>query len=214
MAIKLKELLKTKKPDDEWYSVHAPEEVRVWTTRKPWKKGTFSKKGVRALAVAVFGQIETSEAQESFTMKSPLVLNCGVELTGKVRSRQYVNVSLKGRVDDCMEINRVMKELSSRMGIKNWEVRKLTVYNPNEAVDVEFELHNPDGHGSGLYLFRVCKGKVARIYPNIMLSDQLKYVDRFYENIAHCRAKQIVETVHGCALEKKKPKRQIKRRKK
>lgn len=210
--VKLKELLKTKKPGDEWYSLHAPEEVRMWVSTKPWKKGTFSKRGVRLLAVSFNSWSEGASNKETFTFKAPLNLKCGVELTGNYKTRQTVSANLKCRVDDVVEFNAVMKELSSKTSMHTWEINKINVYNPKESVEIEFSIHNPDSNGSGLYLYRVIREKTSTIYPNIALSDQMRYVDKFYENLAHCTANQVTEMVHACGLEKKIPKKQIIRR--
>lgn len=214
MVVKLKEMLKIKKPGDEWYSLHAPEELRIWQKSKPWKKGSFSDRGVKLLSVSFRAYSETSDTREKFSLKTPMVLKGGGELFGDYRIRQIKSASLKGRFDDCTDFNVNMKELCKKTGLDFWEISKLSVYNPKVAVEVEFAIHNPDGSGASLYLYRIIKEKTSRLYPTIMLSDQLKYVDRFYENLAHCTADEVTNLVHACGLKKKRPKKQIKTKKK
>jgi len=214
MTVKLKELLKFKKSGDEWYSLHAPEELRIWQKSKPWKKGSFSKRGVRLVSVSFRSYKEISDVCQRFTLKSPMSLESGGDLYGDYRTRQTKSASLKGRFDDCTDFNRHMKELCVKTELDVWEIHKINVYNPVQAVEIEFTIHNPDGNGAGLYLYRVIKEKTSRMYPTIMLSDQLKYVDMFYENLAHCTADEVTSMVHACGLTKKKPKKQIKTKKK
>lgn len=213
MTVKLKELLKTKKPGEEWYSLHAPEELRIWQKSKPWKKGSFSKRGVKFFSASFHASKQMSSIHQVYTVKSPMVLDCG-ELYGDYKTIQTKSATFKGRFDNCVDFNTYMKELCEKTQLDVWEIKKLNIYNPKESVEIEFTIHNPDGHGVGLYLYRIIYDKASRMYPNIMLSEQMKCVDRFYENLAHCTADEITMKIHACGLEKKIPKKQIKTKKK
>jgi hypothetical protein len=213
----LKDILKNKKPGDEWYTLAAPEEILYWDLRKPWEKDFFKNRGVTPLSISF--RTPTADKIEDFDKKkyngrNPLRFKCGVEMVGFVKTTTKKEVQGTVRIDSAIELNNFMEELCSKYGIGRWEIFNICVYNSQEGVESVFKIHNPDGHGPGFFLFRIFKGKDSRLYPDIALNDQYRYVAKFYSNLSHCTAVERKDVAHGCALEKKITKKQIVRRSK
>lgn len=203
--IRLTDILKNKKEGEQWYCLEAPEYVRVWLNNNPWDKGIFNNKGVSPVSISVSSDAIVAFDEQKFNYKSQLKLNCGVEITsGKIKTRQRKSAIFKIRIDSCIEFNEVMKELSEKTGLKSWDINAIKIYNPNEGMFTSFKLHNPDGNGTGMFTYRFTKEKFSRLYPDVVIADQKRFVNKFYNNIAHCMASKPEGLVHSCALENKK----------
>ena len=208
----LKDILKNKLPGDEWYTLAAPEEVLFWQLSNPWPDNLFKSRGVSPISISVRSDEQADINREEFKTKDPLRLPCGVEMTGFYETKMTKKVQGRARIDSGVELNDFMRDLCSQYGLGSWEVFNTHIYNDKEGVEVEFKFHNPDGHGPGFYLFRIWKGKDSRLYPDVCLADQKRYVVDFYSNLSHCTAVPLNGVGHGCALEKKITKKQIVRR--
>lgn len=203
--IRLKDLLKNKKEGEQWYCLEAPEDVRVWINKHPWDKDTFRERGVSVVAISVKSDAIVAFDEQKFNYKSQLKLDCGVEITnGKIKTRQRKSSMFNIRVDSCVEFNEVMEELSKKTGLDSWDINKIKIYNDKEAIFTSFKLHNPDGNGTGMFTHRFTKDKFSRLYPDVVIADQKRFVGNFYNNIAHCTAAKPEGLVHSCALENKK----------
>jgi len=210
---KLSDILKNKNPGDEWYTLEAPEEVRIWQMEHPWEANFFRERRVSPLSISVRSREKSSTNTQKFTEKVPMKMKCGIDVTGRLVTKQIKSFHGKARVDSCVEINEFLKELSEKTGLSFWETFNLRIYNPKHAVEIEFKILNPDGHGAGLFLNRIYKGKMSKLYPEIYLSDQQLYVADFYSNLSHCTAVKHQTVGHGCAIEKKIKKKQIVKKK-
>ena len=213
--IRLTDILKNKKEGEEWHCLAAPEETKVWTSKSPWNKDTFSKRKVVPVAVSVASGEVAAIHIDKFTLKSPLIMKNGLDITkGRIKTRQYRSASFTIRVDSCIELNEVLKELSDKLALKTWLIKRIVIYNKEHGISTEFKPHNPNGTGIGLYSYRFEKEKNSWLYPNVMISDQILYVGNFYDEMAHCTAAKSEELIHACAIEKKVKSKQIKLRKK
>jgi hypothetical protein len=210
----LKDILKSKKPGDEWYTLAAPEEVSIWQLKSQWPKNLFKDKLVSPLSISVTSYEKFNVHREKYKAKNPLRLPCGVEVIGFLETKTNKKFQGKARIDSVSEVNIFLKELSEKTGLVTWYISNLHIYNANEGVETEFRVHNPDGHGPGFFLFRIWKGKESILYPDICIEAQKRYVGKFYSNLSHCTAVEQKDVVHGCALEKKITKKQIVRRSK
>ena len=211
---RLTDILKAKKSGDEWYCIEAPEEVQMWSYKKPWSRNLFDEYGVEPCLVSIRAGSGTGEGNtEKFTKKSPMRLDNGILLDkGQISTAQTVNASFTIPFDSPVEFNETMKELSEKTGLFVWEVKRLKVWGNGGLI--EYKKHNPNGTGAALLLFRVTKEKISKLYPDIMLSEQLALVGKFQERTAHCTATEQTELIHACALKLKTKKRQLKLRKK
>ena len=203
--IKLANLLKNKKQGDTWQSILAPEQYKFWTFKNKWCPKVFNKFGINIAAIRIAACESEKPASIRFRRKEPLYLECGVNI-----HKGYVTTSAKReagftiRVDSIIELNTVLSELSEKYGLKQWEIRLIEIYNPDEAAYIEFTIHNPDGNGPNLSLYRVRQGKNEIMYPELSYFEQQKYCKKFQYSFAHCVAdKQIIMT-HACGLKKQK----------
>jgi hypothetical protein len=210
---RLTDVLMGKKEGDEWYCLAAPEETRMWLKKNPWDRETFSKHGITPVSLKIESGEVSAVQIDKFSYKNPLILKSGLDITkGQIKTRQYKSAQFEIRVDSCIEFNEIMKELSQKTGLETWEVKKIVIYNKDVGVSTEFKLHNPNGTGTGLYTHRFEKEKTSRLYPEVMISDQMLYVKTFYDTMAHCAACKNEELIHACAIEKKITKKQVIRR--
>lgn len=210
---RLTDILKSKTEGAEWYCLEAPEETRVWVSGSPWDNDIFKKAGISPVVIQVSSDMVVGDKKDVFSYKAPLVLSCGVDVPkGFIKTRTNKSASFTIRIDSCIELNQIMDELSKKTGLTSWDVKKLKVYNADDGVFVEFALHNPDGNGTGLFTYRFEIGKSSRLYPDVVIADQQRYVKKFYNNLAHCTAAKSDSLVHSCALKKKVKKKQIIRR--
>lgn len=213
--IKLDDILRVKKPGDEWYAIEAPEQLHFWVT--PWDKKLFSD---NKLAIAGVKMEASAKAGGSnvirYSNKKPLRLKCGVEITsGQFGTTTTTKGIFKYRTDGIIELNEAMKELTVMSGLKTWTVKQLEVYNPKEGATMNFEIYDPDANGGSLYLYRVHRNGRSRLYHEILVSEQNELLKNFKNNIAHCTAVKIEARIaHACAIKRKLKKDQVKTRKK
>jgi hypothetical protein len=218
MDQKLKELLRKKKrPGDVWHTLHTPEDYTKWDYENPWPEDEMRHMGVNFLSARVYqAQLAGETTEERFTASEPWRLPCGVEIRkGKMRTwATKKSVTVEIRADSVLEFNQAMSDISEATGLFFWELKNLNIYNKNEAVTVNFQLFDPDSHGTGLYMHHIRKGKHEKYYFDLMLTHQQDYCGEFYEKVAHCTAGQILVDTHDCALKNKLKSKQIKLRKK
>jgi len=211
--IKLTDILKNKKQGDEWYTFQVPEELHYWTMKRPWSKGSFKKYGVRLAGLTVKASLPGDPSKSSYTARNPFLLESGGEISrGFLSTTISKTASFTFRADDSIDASQILTELSKKVALETWEVKKLEVYNSDKGYDLIFQRHNPDGNGPSLYFYRAINVGSNRLYPEISLHEQQQLLAKFVERQAHCTAEKPTDLVHGCGLKKIK-KNQIRKRK-
>lgn len=208
----LQDILKNKKEGDEWYTLLAPEEARFWKLKKPWPESYFRNLGVSPVCLSVRSHVPEITDKKKYSSKEPLVLPCGVEFVGEETTKQSKKIHGKLRVDSGVELNIALTELSNATGYTQWEVYDIHIYNATEGVESQFKMHNPDGHGAQFVLFRTWKDKITKLYPEILLETQRRYVGGFQSHVSHCTQTETKQMIPSCGIEKKITKKQIVRR--
>jgi len=212
--IRLKDVLESKGPGDEWYTYEAPEELRYWTKGSPWDKKIFNSNGLALVSVWAESIERAGTASVvKYTRKNPLRLDCGVEVEGQLGTALQKKGIARFRVDDVIELNTAMKELSEASGHETWEIRGFGVYNARRGVDVVFKIFDPDTNGTSLFAHSYTRDGHRRLFPDVLQGEQRDILGNFQERLAHCTHVETRGMGPSCALRKKVKKKQIKLRK-
>lgn len=211
---KLADVVKNKKPGDEWYTYEAPEELRFWAAGSPWPKKIFDLNGL-SLASVWAEAIERAGTASvvKYTQKNPLRLDCGVEVEGQLGTSLQKKGIVRFRVDGIIELNQAMKELSEASGHETWEIKGFEVYNDRKGASVSFKIFDPDTNGTSLFAYAYFRDGHRRLFPDVLQSEQKEILGDFQNRLAHCTAIQLQGLGPSCALRHKVKKRQIKLRK-
>jgi len=212
--IKLKDVLKIKRPGDEWYALEAPEQLHFWTKTHKWHGDIFRENKLAIVAIKIESKKQTGKGSvDKWKWKNPMRLKCGVELTGQFGTIATKKAIFEGRLDSIIELNEVMLELCELTGFTVWEVKRLEVYHARKGAGVKFSRHNPDGTGTSLYVAKVFRDSNERWYHQVVINEQQEILGNFKNNVAHCTASEFVGIDFSCAIEKKIKKKQIKMKK-
>ena len=213
---KLEDILRNKNAGDEWYAIEAPEELRCWIQEHRWKADIFRDNGLSLAGIKVESSDQTGKLSvDRYTPKNPMRLKCGAEIyKGQFGTTTTKKMIAKFRTDGVIEMNEVMNELCDFTGLTSWDIKQLEVYNSDKGATIEFEVHDPDSNGKLLYVYAVHRNGSRRFYHEVLISEQQELLNSFQNRFAHCTAGKFNLMGHTCALRKKTPKKQIKRRKK
>jgi hypothetical protein len=195
------------KSKDKWFCVLFPEQYHQWTYKKPWDKKPFTDAKVIPVSVQVKSSKPVSASQfNEINKKKPMTLDCGIEIQkGRYGLTSQSDIAkFNFRIDSVQELNTVMSELSKKYEFAIWEISKIEIYNNEVGATIEFNRHNPDGLGTGLYLFRVKTSEYDKTYQNIDIFEQERLCKGFYDYFAACT--MVTRQVPGCALKHKKVK--------
>lgn len=208
---KLNDLLKSKPAGSEWFTIQAPEELRVWTTKNPWKDEFEKEYNVKLDSVEVSTVIDIGKGirnRESFSKKTPLIV-CGRKIVnGFISTTMTKKARFTVIADSIREFSAIMQKLSAIVEASSWSVSKIKIFSDGKVV--EFRKHDPDGNGIDLFLYSVGTGKERMLYPNIPYNVQQNLCKGFIERFAHCTASVEKIPVHGCSLKKRIHKEQLK----
>ena len=205
---KLSEILKHKKPGENWYSYLAPEEYHFWDLKNPWNSKKFKKYNVQIRSVSVKGvkQRDDNSKDNLIRKNNPLHLDNGVTIYwGSETESSLFTYFYKIRIDGMIELNECLALLAEKKGIKQWETKTIEVINPKEGAICHFKRHNPDGNGVNLYLYRAEVGKDSWLYPDLLLATQELYCGNFRQYFAACKCLEQKVKMHGCVLDRSTP---------
>jgi len=210
---RLSNVLDTKKPGEEWYSIQAPEELHTWNIKNPWKEDFYKEYGVYLFGAKFRTDIDVKKfPPERYTKKSPLLLSSGSKVEqGQVKTRMVTTASFFIRADTAKELSRSMTEISKNFNASIWFTKNIYILSQDRKV--EFKYHNPDGHGASLMFWAEHHGTNHRLYPDVALHWQQELCKGFIERVSHCTAGIEEVPVHACALEAKIKHAQIRKRK-
>jgi hypothetical protein len=204
----LKQILQHKKEGDEWHSFLAPEEYHVWT--KPWNKKKWDEYDVSVYQIAVSGSetVENTKNETNLSIKNRLYLDkTGIDIyKGKYGTKMKRYGSFNFRVDGISELNGAINDLVSITKIEFWQLTSLTISNKDTGGICEFRRHNPDGNGTGFYLWRLQTNEYDRLYPDVSLAEQSHYLGKFKQYFAACKCSVGIQKFHGCVIDKSKKK--------
>ena len=207
----LHDILRSKKPGDEWYTFMCPEEFHFWVKKSPWDKNAFEKYGVCVVAIDVAAILKAQKNVIKYNHKAPLVLKNGYDVEhGYISNTITKNARFRFRIDSSIETNEILKGLSEIVETDMFSVKRLYVYNKKEGAELQFNIHNPDGNGSSLYFYRMKKIGRDVLYPDIGLNELLRVIAGFKDTMAHCSAEKVEQMKHGCALKKMDKKKRSK----
>lgn len=199
--IKIGDLLKQKKPGDEWYTVEAPEEFHVWQRKSPWKAACFREYGAAVLGVRFVGRAGPGSSIEKFTRLEPLRLANGEVIeSGHLSNYQSKKCGVYFRVDDVAHLNATMIALSDQTEIVFWETQRLDVYMSKIGSELLFRVFNPNGVKCSLFLERATINGDDRPYPLVPLPELRKAVGGFEKDMAFCVAELDEGVRPGCAI--------------
>ncbi len=211
-GIKLKKLLQTKAPGEQWHSVLAPETVWIWAITNPWEDDFFERKGVTPQTITARERVDTEQEAIGFNRRTPKVLVMGLEvIRGSIKSGQYTRYVFDLTVDSTREFNLAMKELSLEYKITSWDITKIKIWGKGETL-VTFQLHNPDGNGTGMFLYKATKDGDTKLYPEIAIGTQMLMVDSFKDTIAQCVCTEELLKSHGCHITYEATKKAMKKK--
>jgi len=176
---------------DQFYSIAAPEECRFWILGRPWRPEVFRDKHKTALvAVNVKStKIISISDGDKYTPRDPLFLpKTGIDITdGYVtRTAQNQNARFRLRVDDVIEFNSAMKELSVMYSVSQWRVLSMEVYNINSGITCYFDVFNPNGTGDTLALYEALIDGEKTIYSGLDYPSLKLAVGSFQDDLISC----------------------------
>lgn len=187
----------------EWFTVRAMEEYRFWHAERPWSSTYLREHGLTVVSFSAKTSSATNQNSKTrFTKKRPLRLPCGFCIDSGfhgVTTQSRVATLSNIRVDSLSEMNQVLAEASKELDFTIWEIIKLEIHNVRIGPIVTFRLFNPDGTGTGLYLYCVDDGVSKRTYFEVSAYEQQALCNNIQEKIANCTLVQ--RMVPACGLQ-------------
>jgi len=173
-----------------WFTVKAMEQFRFWNREKPWDFKYFQKHRLNLVSASVsttepIGVSSTIHYKKKNMLRLPsgFCIDKGSSgVTSQSRFARFQNI----RVDDVIEFNSIMKELSLMFNIDMWEIKGLQIHNTKLGPVLDFKVFDPDGSGAELYLDSVSTIDSKRTYFEISAFEQQELCNHIQEKIAHC----------------------------
>jgi len=159
MARKHAKIIENKQKGDRWYTVNAPEELRLWHKGNPWESDALREYGVSLVMAEPMCSKTLSRADSTeYTKKKPLTLKSGTRVVSGYTTQ--TSNALNGRYElfpkDMPAFRSDMMELTRKhLDVTKFWLNRLTVYNIETGYTLFFEYFNPDGTGDVLALWEV-----------------------------------------------------------
>ena len=206
---KYNEVLKQKKEGDEFYSFQMPEEFHIWTQEHKWKHNAFKNYNMRISTISVSGSLETSKKEVKYNKRSPLPLDCGVDMD---KGRYALTTTKKAsfgpfNADSAVEVNEILGELTEKYGITVWKIQTVRVYIP-DGRELHFKIHSPNSIETSLFFYELKDGNREELFLNVGLNEQQNLTSATHLKLAHCVLVKDEELNPACKIknmEKKKP---------